>query len=250
MQDAITGYLVTASARALEVLLLTAGIVAGVALALDVGAAPRGRGRRSRRRRPSRSGQVPVQVLAAAVAVGRLRGRQLRAAPHAAAAAAGRGARLGALLGSASRSGCPPALSERRGGRASSGSAATCWPHRQKAPPLVYVAAGIIPLLPGLTIYRGMLRLADGDTLGGLVDARPARSPSGWRWPPARSSASSSPSPRGARSPRFERRLAGPRLAGPLRLHGEDAEEEKAEHEAAQDEGAPAPDDQGAPQAS
>jgi uncharacterized membrane protein YjjB (DUF3815 family) len=38
----------------------------------------------------------------------------------------------------------------------------------QRVPGLVYVAAGVIPLLPGLTIYRGMRRFVEGDTLGGI----------------------------------------------------------------------------------
>src|SRR5690606_16567350 len=39
----------------------------------------------------------------------------------------------------------------------------------QRVPALVYVAAGIIPLLPGLAIYRGLRRLTEGDTIGGIT---------------------------------------------------------------------------------
>ena len=87
---------------------------------------------------------------------------------------------------------------------------------RQKAPPLVHLAAGIIPLLPGLTIYRGLLRLAEGDILNGLVTLGNAL---------AVMLALAAVMILGeflAQStrrdvPRFERRLAGQRLAGPLR---------------------------------
>jgi uncharacterized membrane protein YjjB (DUF3815 family) len=67
VQDAITGFLVTASARAFEVLLLTAGIVAGVAVALDVGLRL-GVDISISRASGASLDQVPVQVLAAGVA--------------------------------------------------------------------------------------------------------------------------------------------------------------------------------------
>jgi uncharacterized membrane protein YjjB (DUF3815 family) len=40
---------------------------------------------------------------------------------------------------------------------------------RQRVPALVHVAAGIIPLLPGLTIYRGLRRFVEGDSVQGLT---------------------------------------------------------------------------------
>ncbi len=87
---------------------------------------------------------------------------------------------------------------------------------RLRIPPLVIAVAGMVPLLPGLTIYRGLyemaversytglstlmgaasvaLALAAGVVLGEFL-AQPIRSGLG----------------------RLERRLSGPRLAGPLR---------------------------------
>jgi uncharacterized membrane protein YjjB (DUF3815 family) len=88
--------------------------------------------------------------------------------------------------------------------------------HRQKAPPLVYVAAGIIPLLPGLTIYRGMLRLAEGDTLGGLVTLGNALTV-GLALAAGAILGEFVAQPARREVQRFERRLVGPRLAGPLR---------------------------------
>lgn len=75
------------------------------------------------------------------------------------------------------------------------GAGAYVFAHHQKAPPLIYTAAGIIPLLPNLTIYRGMLFVADGNTGAGLLllSERP-RSAS--RSPRASSWASSSPNRR------------------------------------------------------
>ncbi|WP_347057802.1 threonine/serine exporter family protein [Blastococcus sp. HT6-30] len=40
---------------------------------------------------------------------------------------------------------------------------------QQQVPAVVYVSAGIIPLLPGLAIYRGLRQLTEGDTLGGIT---------------------------------------------------------------------------------
>lgn len=87
---------------------------------------------------------------------------------------------------------------------------------RQQAPPLGYLAAGIIPLLPGLTIYRGMLRLADGDTLGGLVTLGNALA-IGLALAAGAILGEFLAQPTRRDVSRFERRLVGPRLAGPLR---------------------------------
>ena len=214
VQDGITGYLVTAAARAFEVLLLTAGIVAGVGIGLDIGV-QLGVSVEIAASVPFSLTQVPLQVLAAGVAAAAFAAANY--APRRTIPAAGLAGALGwlALVGT-----------ERLGLSPASGSAAAAMlvgfgsyalAHRQKAPPLVYLAAGIIPLLPGLTIYRGMLRLAEGDTMGGLVTlgnavaiglALAAGAILGeFLAQPARRDAA-----------RFERRLVGPRLAGPLRV--------------------------------
>jgi uncharacterized membrane protein YjjP (DUF1212 family) len=213
VQDAITGYLVTAAARAFEVVLLTAGIVTGVAIGLEIGVrldipvviAPAASFSLS---------QVPVQVIAAGLASAAFAAANY--APRRTIPAAGLAGALGwcALISTDPLAVSPAFQSAVAAMLVGFGSFALA--HRQKAPPLVYLAAGIIPLLPGLTIYRGMLRLAEGDTVGGLGSlggavaiglalaagailgeflAQPAR--------------------RDVR--RFERRLVGPRLAGPLR---------------------------------
>ena len=39
---------------------------------------------------------------------------------------------------------------------------------RQNAPSVLFVTAGVVPLLPGLTVYSGMLQLAHGSTSAGL----------------------------------------------------------------------------------
>lgn len=87
---------------------------------------------------------------------------------------------------------------------------------RLRIPPLVVAVSGMVPLLPGLATYRGLFALAVEGSVGGLPIlmlaaaialalaagvvlgeylAQPVRSQLG----------------------RLERRLAGPRMAGPLR---------------------------------
>jgi uncharacterized membrane protein YjjB (DUF3815 family) len=61
----------------------------------------------------------------------------------------------------------PPALAS-GGAAVVVGVGAFVIAHRQRVPTLVHVAAGIIPLLPGLAIYRGLRHLAEGDLIGGV----------------------------------------------------------------------------------
>jgi uncharacterized membrane protein YjjP (DUF1212 family) len=213
VQDAITGFLVTASARAFETFLLTAGIISGVAVALSLGVrldvpvritAPP----------PVGLSDVPLQIAAAAVVSGAFAVSTYsprRTIPAAAAA----GAIGWAAFSLANQLELDTALSTALAA-VLVGLGSHTFAYRQKVPALLYIAAGIIPLLPGLTIYRGMFRSTNGDSIGGITTlgqavsiglalaagvilgqflAQPARREVG----------------------RIERRIAGPRLAGPLR---------------------------------
>jgi uncharacterized membrane protein YjjP (DUF1212 family) len=213
VQDAITGYLVTAAARAFEVALLTAGIVTGVAIALEIGVrldipiviAPAAAFSLS---------QVPVQVIAAGLASAAFAAANY--APRRTIPAAGVAGALGwsALISTDPLAVSPAFQSAFAAVIVGFGSYALA--HRQKAPPLVYLAAGIIPLLPGLTIYRGMLRLADGDTVGGLASLGNAVA-IGLALAAGAILGEFLAQPARREVRRFERRLVGPRLAGPLR---------------------------------
>lgn len=165
VRDALSGFLVTGTARAFEVLLLVGGLVSGVALGLSVGRAfdvdmsvvPD----------TSTIGDLPVRVVAASVAaaaaaVAFYAPRRLLPA---AAAAGGLGMLVLASMEAASLS--PVAASAVAAlvvGAGGYGLAAV-----QRALPLSVVVPGIIPLLPGLTIYTGMLLLTSGRTTDGLV---------------------------------------------------------------------------------
>jgi uncharacterized membrane protein YjjP (DUF1212 family) len=165
VHDAITGFYVTASARAFEALLLTAGIVSGIAIALSVGVRlgvsvqmwdpPTGG-----------PGDIPVQLLAAAVA-----SASFAVANHAprrtvpAAAAAGVTG-WGAFLGLEQLQLSVTLASA--GAAVVIGAGSLVLARWQRVPALVYIAAGLIPLLPGLAIYRALRRLAESDTIGGI----------------------------------------------------------------------------------
>ena len=87
---------------------------------------------------------------------------------------------------------------------------------RLRIPPLVIAVAGMVPLLPGLTIYRALFELAVDRSYTGLSTLMVATSVAlalaagvvlgEYLAQPVRSGLG-----------RLERRLSGPRLAGPLR---------------------------------
>lgn len=216
LQDALSGYYITAGARMTEALLATAGIIAGVSggLALadlvgaDLGVLE-----------PGSAGweTLPVTVLGAA----------------ACAAAFGYAsyAPARALLPIAVIGGCAMAIFDSANtyafGRTWSAALAALFiglvayavSGRFRVPPLVVVVPAIVPMLPGLSIYRGLSLLAEQtpDNTNGLLAMVTAA---------AVATALSSgvllgeqlaqPLRREAR--RLEGRLAGPRLVGPLRV--------------------------------
>jgi uncharacterized membrane protein YjjP (DUF1212 family) len=166
VQDAITGFVVTAAGRTVEVLLLTAGIISGVAMGLLV----------ARRLGIPMSVQPPVQVPAGEFPL-RTVAAGLGAAAFAVAYRTPRrllpaAAALGAL-GYAVSVGILLVLREAPAAAAAAAVAVGLAGHvlalRKKAPPLTLVVPAIVPLLPGLTIYQGMLLLSDGSSADGLV---------------------------------------------------------------------------------
>ncbi|MFI9509166.1 threonine/serine exporter ThrE family protein [Nocardia sp. NPDC052566] len=165
VQDAITGAPITASARMLEVMMMTGGIIAGIALALRVGEIAgatvppiemtSGRG----------AIDLPVQVVAGAVT----------ALTFALACYAERRALAAAAFGGATGIICYLLVQEAGFGPVvSSGVAATLvglagglLARRALTPPLVVAVAGITPLLPGLKVYRGLYALLNDELLIG-----------------------------------------------------------------------------------
>ncbi|WP_236796390.1 threonine/serine exporter ThrE family protein [Amycolatopsis sp. GM8] len=212
VQDAITGYNVTAAGRTMETALMSAGLITGVALALQLSKALR-----FIQVEPELPAQsvltLPVMIVAGAgtaacFALGSYSTlRTLLVAATAGAIGAGvYGALVVTKFDPITSSALAATLVGFCGGVLS---------RRLKVTPLVAAVSGITPLLPGLSTYRGLyelatqgngnvstlmkavaigLALAAGVVLGEYL-AQPVRSGLG----------------------RLERRMAGPRLAGPLR---------------------------------
>ena len=215
LQDALTGFHITASARLMEVLMSTAGIIAGVsgglALAASVGVAIP----------PIIPGATDVQGVSLTVV-----GAAVGAAAFAYASYAPRRIIFPIAVIASVSIGITIALPNDVG-RALKVAVAAFFvglvsysvSGRLRVPPLVVVVSAVVPLLPGLSIYRGLTLLSEGnglDTSDGLLAMFTAASIA-----VALSSGVflgeyvAQPLKRPAR--KLESRLAGPRLVGPVR---------------------------------
>jgi uncharacterized membrane protein YjjP (DUF1212 family) len=164
-QDAISGFPVTAAARAFEVVTLTAGIVVGIAGVLDLA---------QRARLPltvvdTSPAPVPFAVaLAASAGIAGFWSLACHARPRAVVLAATAGALAWTTFWATSGLGAGPPLA--------SGVAAVVLGFcgevltaRLRVPTQVIAVCGIVPLLPGLAIYHGLFAIVvDADIEGGL----------------------------------------------------------------------------------
>ena len=211
IQDALTGFPLTAGARMLEAILATAGIIAGVSGGLTV------------------SQMVGVDLGRLNPGVGSLSEAGMviaGAALCAGAFAFSSYAPLRSLLPIAVIAGVAAlvfGLVEAQGfGRAWAAATAAVLigvvsysaAGRVRVPPLVVVVPAIVPMLPGLSIYRGLSLLAEGGNgilplmaAGAIAIALAAGVILG--------EYAAQPLRREAR--RLEQRLSGPRLVGPVR---------------------------------
>ena len=215
LQDALSGFYVTAGARLTEALLATAGIIAGVSGGLSLG---RAFGVQVGRLEPGKSDLESVTMMAVGAAVCAAAFAFASYAPARAIAPIAVIAAVAIVLSQAvalqgfSRA-WATAIAAFVIGLVSYGVAG-----RVRVPPLVVVVSAIVPMLPGLAIYRGLALLGDGgaSTSRGLLAMASAASI-------AIALASgvilgeyvAQPLKREVR--RVESRLAGPRLVGPLR---------------------------------
>jgi uncharacterized membrane protein YjjP (DUF1212 family) len=216
LQDALSGFYVTAGARLTEALLATAGIIAGVSggltfgevIGVDVGRIEPGLGADLK--------GVPIMALGAAICAAGFAfasyAPKRSFAPIGLVAAAAMAISQSITIGGFGRT-WPTAFAAVFVGFVSYGIAA-----RLRIPPLVIVVSAVVPLLPGLSIYRGLSLLTEGgtETSEGLLALITAASVA-----IALSSGVilgeyvAQPVHREAQ--RLESRLAGPRLVGPLR---------------------------------
>lgn len=167
VQDGIAGDLLSSGARGLETLLKGAALASGVGLALslavnfglNVGAGTDVPG--------GTVWQIPVQVLAAAGAAASyaVSNQVPRFAILTAGLAGGAGWLAYLLIAEATQATLTATfLAALIVGVLSWGLA-----RQQRAPVLLYALPGMLPLLPGLTIFNGMLELAKANSVAGLL---------------------------------------------------------------------------------
>lgn len=211
IQDALTGFYITAGARTLEVMLSTVGVIVGVSGGLTVGSMMGV----DIALDPNASGlsRFPLMVAGAAVS----------AAAFAFSAYAPRRtlAPIAVIAGGAAA--IYLLLVEHDVGKAWPAGVAAIfigivsyavagW---AKVPPLVIVVSAIVPLLPGLSIYRGLSLLADDDLAGTLAMITAIAIAVSLAAGVILGEYVAQPLRKEAR--RLEQRLAGPRLVGPVR---------------------------------
>jgi uncharacterized membrane protein YjjP (DUF1212 family) len=213
IQDALTGYPLTAGARILEAILATAGIIAGVSGGLTVA---RMAGVSLGRLHPGASAFSPTPVLAL--------GGAITAAAFAFASYSPKRALLPiGVIGGIATGIYGLLLEHGFGGSWSSGVAAVVVgvvsfgaAARFRIPALAVVVSAVVPLLPGLSIYRGLSLLAEpGGAASGLLSLINAA---------GIAIAISAgvilgeyvAQPLGREARRLEHRLSGPRLVGPI----------------------------------
>ena len=164
IQDALSGFYLTSSARVLEALLATAGLIAGVGAGLEL--APL-LGIELGRVTPGRTVAPTILALAvfggvvAAVAFAFICSAPLRSLPAVAATA---------LIGQAVAVAIDAPGSTLPWGAGMAAIAIGAVSHtiagRVRVPPLVVVVPALVPLLPGLQIFRGMNFISAGDVQG------------------------------------------------------------------------------------
>jgi uncharacterized membrane protein YjjB (DUF3815 family) len=210
IQDALTGFPVTAGARILEAFLATAGVVAGVSGGLQVAD---GLGIDLGRVNPGAYSiaDIPVMVVGGAVAA---------AAYAFAAYAPTRALAPIGLVAAVAIALYAVALQHGVGIAWSSAVAAlllglVSYPvaARTRIPTLVVVAAGITPFLPGLSIYRGLTLLATDSSKALLAMVTAAAIAIALSSGAILGEYVAQPIRREAH--RLESKLAGPRLVGP-----------------------------------
>ena len=165
-EDAISGFPVTAGARAFEVVTLTAGIVVGIAGVLDIS---------------QRAGllldvvdtslsTVPYTVgLAASAGIAGSWALASHALPRAISLAAVAGALAWTTSWAAAGLGAGPAVASGVAAVAL-GFAGETMTERLRVPPQLIAVCGIVPLLPGLAIYQGLFAIVvNADFHDGLV---------------------------------------------------------------------------------
>ena len=217
LQDALSGFYLTAGARITEALLATAGIIAGVSGGLTLAGVA---GLEVARLEPGASAfdlmGVPVLALGSAIC----------AAAFAFASYAPRRIIAPIAVVAAIATLISQSIGVQGFGRPWATAFAAFFvglvsytvAGRMRVPPLVVVVSAVVPMLPGLSIYRGLTLLAEGGdqaSEGLLAMATAASTAVALAAGVILGEYVAQPVRREAR--RLENRLAGPRLVGPAR---------------------------------
>ncbi|APA99407.1 hypothetical protein NS506_05361 [Nocardia seriolae] len=166
VEDAITGAPITASGRMLEVIMMTGGIIAGIALTLRVAEVFEASVPSVDVSSTRDLTTLPLKLLAGALTAGAF-ALACYAERRALAAAAFSGAAATVVYLLVQHFGFGPIVSS--GGAATVvGLAGGLLARRALIPPLVVAVAGITPLLPGLRVYRGLYALLNDELLIGF----------------------------------------------------------------------------------
>ncbi len=164
VQDAITGYQLTAVSRGMDILLSSAGILVGVSVAVRIGRAV-GVHVQVSPELPVAALSVPVYMLAGAIgaAAAAIAGYAQRRA----ALAAGIAGATATLLFFGLRLLRTDPIAGSFVAAAATGLVGTLLAPRLRVTPLVIIMAGIVPLVPGLTLFRGFVQLVNGQPAAG-----------------------------------------------------------------------------------
>lgn len=164
VQDAITGYQLTAVARMMDIVLSSVGILIGVTIAVRIGVAA-GVDVSVSPDVPVGPLGVPLRVLAGAfgAAAAAVSGYATGRAALAAGAAGATGTLLffGLLLGGTGT------IASSFVAAAAIGLGGAVAARRLRVPLLVIAMSGIVPLVPGMTLYRGFVLLVNGHSASG-----------------------------------------------------------------------------------
>ncbi len=161
VQDALGGFLVTASARGLEVVLLVAGLLTGVALVLDLASAAGLMLELDPTAAPPTLAHVWVRVLAAAAAAALF--ALANYAPRTVVLGSALVGGLGFLVFDGLRLAGLATATATAGSAIAMGIGCHLLAQRVRLAPLLLLVPAIIPQLPGQTTFRAMLALSSGE---------------------------------------------------------------------------------------
>lgn len=164
VQDAITGYQLTAVSRGMDIVLSSVGILVGVSIAVRIGGLFGAH--------VHVSSQLPVAVLGMPVyvlagATGAAAAAIAGYAQFKAAAAAGIAGGTAALIFFVLQLVQANPIVSSFVAAAATGLVGSLLAPRLAATPLVIIMAGIIPLVPGLTLFRGFVQFVNGQPNAG-----------------------------------------------------------------------------------